>query len=111
MFFVSFPLFRCEALGEILLQFEGGDDVKARFLNVAKSFDQSEARGSHWLLNVFFFFFLGGGARGKSALCQGRFHMMCSFVQNVCCVVWCFLFLVFETNKTTCLGVSKVDAS
>lgn len=31
-----------EALGEILLGFEGQDDVKSRFLNLAKSFDQSE---------------------------------------------------------------------
>ena len=31
-----------EALGEMLAGFEGHDDVRSRFLNVAKSFDQSE---------------------------------------------------------------------
>ena len=31
-----------EALGEMLAGFEGNDDVRSRFLNVAKSFDQSE---------------------------------------------------------------------
>eukprot|EP00435_Cladocopium_sp_Y103_P067361 s679_g29.t3 len=31
-----------EALGEMLAGFEGDDDVRSRFLNVAKSFDQSE---------------------------------------------------------------------